>query len=240
MECSDLERTGVNGLEGYFVINIDHHPGNSGYGDLNWFDPSAAACGEMVFDIVAAIGAPLSSEVATHLYLAILTDTGSFHYSNITARTFEICRTLVIAGVNPTGMARLVYDSSHLGRLKLLGVLLNTMRLDPTGRLAVLHVSGEMVAETGGTWDDTDGLINTPLSARQVRAVVFLKEIEPDRFRVSLRSKGEIDVAAVAKTFGGGGHKNAAACSVAGRLDELRPLFTARVVEAIDRAPAEN
>jgi phosphoesterase RecJ-like protein len=236
MECSDLARTGVAGLDRYFVVNVDHHPGNARYGALNWFDPTAAACGEMVYDLVRQLGVPLSLEIATHLYLAILTDTGSFHYSNITARTFEICRALVNAGVNPAGMARLVYDSSHVGRLKLLGVLLNTMQLDASGRLAVLHVSGETVVQTGGSWDDTDGLINTPLSARQVLAVVFLKEVEPGSFRVSLRSKGDVDVSAVAKAFGGGGHKNAAACSATGRADELRALFMSRVLDAIDRA----
>src|SRR5688572_25070418 len=89
MECSDLSRTGVVGLEGRFIINIDHHAGNRMYGALNWFDESAAACGEMVFDVIRGIGAPLSLEIATHIYLAILTDTGSFHHSNITPRTFE-------------------------------------------------------------------------------------------------------------------------------------------------------
>src|SRR5262245_30710692 len=92
MECSDLARTGVSGLDRFFVINIDHHPGNSGYGNLQWFDSSAAACGEMVFDLVKALGAPLTPEVAVHIYVAILTDTGSFHYSNISPRTFDICR----------------------------------------------------------------------------------------------------------------------------------------------------
>src|SRR5438128_5319362 len=87
MECSDLERTGVIGLDRAFVINIDHHPGNTGFGSINWFDPSAAACGEMVFDLVRALGVPLSVEIATHVYLAILTDTGSFHYSGISPRT---------------------------------------------------------------------------------------------------------------------------------------------------------
>jgi phosphoesterase RecJ-like protein len=240
MECSDLARTGLEGLDRYFIVNIDHHPGNTGYGALNWFDPTAAACGEMVHDVVVAIGAPIGIEIATHLYLAILTDTGSFHYSNITARTFGICRRLVEAGVSPAAMARLVYDSGHVGRLKLLGVLLNTMRLDPSGRLAVLHVDSRTIEETGGTWDDTDGLINTPLSARQVRAVIFFKEIEPGQFRVSLRSKGDIDLGAVARTFGGGGHKNAAACSIAGGLEDLRPIFMARVLDAMDRAPRDD
>src|SRR6185437_5250052 len=115
MECGDLARTGVAGLERFFVINIDHHPGNTGYGQINWFDARAAACGEMVFDLVQALGVPLTTDIATHIYLAILTDTGSFHYSNITPRTFDICRQTVEAGVNPAAMARRVFDSNSFG-----------------------------------------------------------------------------------------------------------------------------
>ncbi len=238
LECGDLARTGVAGLDRYFVINVDHHPGNTGFGAVNWFEPSAAACGEMVFDIIRTLRVPLSAEIATHLYLAILTDTGSFHYSNITARTFDICRELVEAGVNPTAMARQVYDSSPLGRLKLLGVLLNTMQIDSAGRLATLHVDEATVSATGATWDDTDGLINMPLSVKQIQAVAFFKEIEPGQFRVSLRSKGDVDVGAVARQFGGGGHKNASAFSIDGALDTLRPALAKSVVEMLDRTEA--
>src|SRR5438045_1005613 len=109
MECGDLARTGVQGLDRSFVINIDHHPGNTGYGQLNWFDASAAACGEMVFDLIRALDVRLTIEIATHIYLAILTDTGSFHYSSISARTFDICRELLDAGVDPVLIARNVY-----------------------------------------------------------------------------------------------------------------------------------
>src|SRR5204863_5930948 len=106
MECGDLARTGVSGLERQFVINIDHHPGNTGYGQINWFDPSAAACGEMVFDLVQALGVPLSVEIATHIYLAILTDTGSLHYSSISPRTFESSKRCLEAGVDAVRVAR--------------------------------------------------------------------------------------------------------------------------------------
>src|SRR5678816_4206423 len=101
MECSDLARTGVSGLDRSFVINIDHHPGNTGFGDINWFDATAAACGEMVFELIRALDVPISPEIATHIYLAILTDTGSFHYSGISPRTFEICKQSLEAGVDP-------------------------------------------------------------------------------------------------------------------------------------------
>ena len=134
MECSDLTRTGVAGLEDRFLINIDHHAGNRMYGAINWFDESAAACGEMVFDVIKALGVPLTEEIATHIYLAILTDTGSFHHSNITPRTFDICRQTVEAGVNPAIMARRVYDSNSFGKLKLIGALLDQMVLVNDGR----------------------------------------------------------------------------------------------------------
>ena len=133
MECSDLARTGVAGLDGHFIINIDHHAGNRMYGALNWFDESAAACGEMVFDLIRALGVPLTLEIATHIYLAILTDTGSFHHSNITPRTFDICRQAVEAGVNPAAMARRVFDSNSFGKLKLIGALLDSMELARRG-----------------------------------------------------------------------------------------------------------
>ena len=217
MECSDLTRTGVAGLDGHFIINIDHHAGNRMYGAINWFDESAAACGEMVFDIIKALGVPLSAEIATHIYLAILTDTGSFHHSNITPRTFEICRQAVEAGVNPAIMARRVYDSNSFGKLKLIGALLDEMELVDGGRLAVLRMDDAVLAACGCTQNDTEGIINLPLTAREIQAVVFFKMSANGDVRVSMRSKYDVDVRVVASEFGGGGHKNAAGFTVAGQ-----------------------
>jgi phosphoesterase RecJ-like protein len=236
MECSDLSRTGVGGLDRYFVINVDHHPGNAQYGAINWFDAGAAACAEMVFDIVGALGVPLSPEIATHLYIGILTDTGSFHYSNITPRTFDICRQLVEAGAEPPRIARSVFDSNTLGRLKLFGAVLSSIELEDQGRLAVVCVDHAMAAATGGSYDDTEGLINLPLTVKEIQAVVFFKEIDRTQFRVSMRSKGDIDVCAVAKQFGGGGHKNASGCTVPGTYGEARALLVERISDAIGRA----
>jgi phosphoesterase RecJ-like protein len=240
MECSDLGRTGVSGLDRSFVINIDHHPGNTGFGQLMWFDSSAAACGEMVFDVVKALGVPLSREIATHVYLAILTDTGSFHYSSISPRTFEICRETLEAGVDPVLVARNVYDSNSMGRLKLFGAVLSAMQIDGTGRIAIVYLDHEMAREAGGTYEDTEGLINLPLTVKEIEAVVFFKQTEGEQYRVSLRSKGNIDVGGVAKTFGGGGHKNAAGCTVSGAIDALQKLFIAKIEDAIDGRPADR
>jgi phosphoesterase RecJ-like protein len=234
MECSDLTRTGVAGLDGHYIINIDHHAGNRMYGAINWFDESAAACGEMVFDIIKALGVPLTKTIATHVYLAILTDTGSFHYSNITPRTFDICRQTVEAGVNPTIMARRVYDSNSFGKLKLIGALLDQMELADEGRLAVLRIDDEVLAACGCTHNDTEGIINLPLTAREIQAVVFFKTTGVGDVRVSMRSKYDVDVRMVANEFGGGGHKNAAGFTVAGRLEDVQPRIVDRLVRAVD------
>jgi phosphoesterase RecJ-like protein len=235
MECGDLARTGVSGFEKGFVINIDHHPGNTLYGALNWFDLSAAACGEMVVDLVQALGVPLTVEIATHVYIAVLTDTGSFHYSNVTPRTFEICRQCVEAGVNPPAVARSIFDSNNLGRLKLFGAVLSKMELDGTGRLATVYVDQKLARECGGTYEDTEGLINLPLTVKEIQAVVFFKENGPNDWRISMRSKGDIDINAVAKQFGGGGHKNASGCSATGTFEELKTLFCELIMKQIDQ-----
>lgn len=222
MECGDLSRTEVDGFEKYFIINIDHHPGNTMYGALNWFDEGAAACGEMVFDVIDALGVTVTPEIATHIYVAILTDTGGFHFSHITPRTFEICRRCIEAGAQPEAVARAVYDSSTMGRLRLMGAVLHSLEFEANGRTAFANLSLNLLQQTGATHEDSDGLINIPLSVKEIQAVAFFKEIAPDSYRISLRSKGAVDVNRVAMTFGGGGHKNAAGFSLDGPYDQLR------------------
>ena len=226
MECGDLSRTGVDGFDKYFIVNIDHHPGNKMFGALNWFDERASACGEMVFDLIDALGVTLTPEIATHIYLAILTDTGGFHFSHITPRTFEICRRCTEAGAQPEAIARAVYDSSTMGRLRLMGAVLHQLEFEAGGRAAFANLSLSLLEETGATPDDSDGLINIPLSVKEIQAVVFFKEIAPGSYRISLRSKGDVDVNSVAGKFGGGGHKNAAGCSLAGPYSEVRGKLT--------------
>src|SRR6266540_2520841 len=233
MESGDLKRTGVSGLEGRFTINIDHHQGNTNYGTLNWVDQSAAACGEMVFDLIEALGVPLTIEIATHVYLAILTDTGSFHYSNITPKTFEICRRTLEAGVNPAAMARRVFDQNSFGKLKLIGALLAEMDLLDGGRLAAMYLNDDIMNATGTTYNDTEGLINLPLTAREIQAVVFFKLGADGDIHVSMRSKYDVDVRSIAARHGGGGHKNAAGFKVQGPLTDVRDGILRELADAI-------
>jgi phosphoesterase RecJ-like protein len=241
MECSDLARPGVAGLERYRVINVDHHLGNAGYGAINWFDSSYAACAEMVLEIVDALEVPLDAGIASALYLGIVTDTGSFRHAGVSARTFDACRRIVEAGVDPARMARQVFDSSTIGKLRLMGTLLEGMRLREDGRLAVLSIDNTAMAQAGATTDDLDGLINLPLQVRDIEAVVMFKETPEGQLRVSARSKGDVDVRAVATAYGGGGHKNAAGFDAPGVDEASRLAVVDRVAGAIRAAaPVES
>jgi phosphoesterase RecJ-like protein len=233
MECSSLDRTGVTGLDRSPVINIDHHPGNAGYGQLNWIDERAAACGELVFTLVEALGVPLTPDIATHIYLAILTDTGSFHFSHLTPRTYDLAGRCVAAGADPQWIARTHYDSNSLARVRIFGAVLNGMTIHADGRVALLTITKAEASALGGTYDDTEGLINFPLTVKDIQAVAFFKEQAPGDWRVSLRSKGDVDTGAIAKQFGGGGHRNAAGCGWQGTIDAGRQTFARLLGQAV-------
>ena len=233
MECSELSRTGVKGLDRSPVLNIDHHPGNTGYGAINWVDESAAACGEMAFTLIETLGAPLTEDVATHIYLAVLTDTGSFHFSHLTPRTYDIARRCVEAGADPAWIARTHYDSNTLARVRVFGAVMNGMVIVDEGRVALLAITRRTLDDLGGTADDLEGLINFPLTVKDIEAVAFFKEIGDHDWRVSMRSKGTVDVGAIARAHGGGGHANAAGCSAAGPLDDVNRQFGQLLSEAI-------
>jgi phosphoesterase RecJ-like protein len=232
MECGDLARTGVTGLDRSPVINIDHHPGNTGYGALNWIDESAAACGEMTCTLIDALGVPLSKDIATHIYLAVLTDTGSFHFSHLTPRTYEVARRCVEAGADPQWIARTHYDSNSLARVRIFGAVLNEMVIHGDGRVALLAITRKAMSDLGGSSDDLEGLINFPLTVKEIQAVAFFKEVGEHDWRVSMRSKGAVDIGAIAKHFGGGGHKNAAGCSATGDLAAVQKRFGELMVKA--------
>ena len=250
MECGDRTRPGVAGLEPYYTINIDHHVGNTGYGDVNWFDESAAACTEMVFTLIERLGVPISPEIAAHVYLGILTDTGSFHHGSMSARTFEIARRCVEAGVDPAATAQQVFDSASVGKLRLIGRILDGMQLEAGGRVAVLRLDQDLLDATGSSLQDTEGLINMPLAAQEIEAVLMFKQdggavsageeasIPGDEpaTRVSLRSKGSVDVRGVAVKYGGGGHKNAAGLTLTDTSAGAERTLIAQVVEAVQAA----
>ena len=236
LECSDPTRPEVAGLERPFIVNVDHHLGNTMYGTVNWFDASAAACGEMVAEIIDALGVTWTQPIAAHLYLALSTDTGGFRYGPISARTFEICRRIAEAGVDTALLSRQIFDNYSLGRVKLTGALLGSMTLHHGDSLAVLAFDDDLLARCGATIDDAEGLVNLPLSAREVVAVALFKQQQAGVFRLSLRSKGSVDVRSVAAAWEGGGHKNAAGCTLTGDFFTLYKAVVAAMGRAIEAA----
>jgi phosphoesterase RecJ-like protein len=234
LECSDITRPELDGLNQAVVVNVDHHLGNQMYGTLNWFDGTAAACGEMVADIIDRLGVRWTADIAAQLYLAISTDTGSFRYGPISARTFDVCARIQRAGVDTARLSRAIFDSFGIGRVKLTGALLAAMDLRLEGRLAILAFDAALLSATGATVDDTEGLVNIPLGAREVAAAALFKEQAGGRWRVSLRSKGEVDVRRVALVWQGGGHTNAAGCTVTADLATAKDLVTAEVARALE------
>jgi phosphoesterase RecJ-like protein len=229
LECDGLARAKLRGLEAFFLINIDHHASGREFGNLNWIDRHAASVGELVYRLAKAIGATITAEMATCLYTSVLTDTGSFCYGSTRASTFGLARDLVLAGADPIGIARNLYFSTTTSRLLLLGAALVNLKRE--GRLAWLWVTHQDVVRTCAAEEDCEGIINFAISISEVEAAAFLREMPDHSVRLSLRSKGQINVAALAERLGGGGHETASGCSLAGPLPraleqilaELRP-----------------
>lgn len=235
IECSDITRPGLVDLEKQLVVNIDHHATTALFGTINWIDSTASAVGEMIYNLCKAIGVRPTREIAECVYTALITDTGSFHYSNTTERTFKVASELVRAGVKPAKISQAVFSNYAWSKIELLSLVLATARRDPTGRVAWLRQTLEMQSEACASEEDGDGFVNYPMSCGQVEAVAFLKETAPGVYRTSLRSKGDVNVARIAERFGGGGHRNAAGCTLQGEWEEVEKKIVALLIEAVER-----
>lgn len=214
LECDSAQRTRVQGLDRYFQISIDHHASSRPWADLNWVDPTACAVGEMVFRLALAAKIKITPEIATCLYAAVLTDTGSFSYSSTNVHTFELARCLVEYGAQPAEIAQRVYYSSPLAKMRLLGSALTSLQHE--GAVTWMHVTRADMERCGAIDEDCEGLVNYALGIAGVEVAVFFREIANDRIRVSIRSKGAVNVAVIAEKFGGGGHECASGFSVEG------------------------
>jgi len=238
IECSDLERPGIKGLEDQFTVNIDHHATSAHFGTINWIDSTASAVGEMIYNLCKAIGGRVTREIAECVYMALVTDTGSFHFSNTTERTLKVASELIKAGAKPADISEAVYNNYPWSRIELMRQVLSTVKRDESGQVATLRQTLAMRQTAAAVDGDNNGFVNIPLAAREVLAVVYMREVGPNQFRVSLRSKGDINVARVAERFGGGGHRNAAGLKVDGDWDEKERELVEAVKDAVDKSNA--
>jgi len=216
LECDSVQRTRLEGLESHFLINIDHHKSGRNFAHVNWIDPKAVATAEMVYRLARQAGVKISPEIATCLYTAVLTDTGAFMFEGTNEHTFELARELVLAGADPARFARHIYFGHSTAKMRLLGSALSVLQRE--GPLAWIWVTQEQMERASAKEEDCEGLVNYALAIGDVEVAVFFRELPDGRFRVSLRSKGKVDVARVAEDFAGGGHACASGCSVEGPL----------------------
>jgi phosphoesterase RecJ-like protein len=223
LECPSPDRTGLEThLGARPIINIDHHLGNQCYGAVNWVDSAAPAVGEMVFRLAQGLKLSLDPETASCLYLTLVTDTGGFRFSNATSAAFEAAGALVREGAHPEQVSQWLYESQPLAVVKLLGEMLQTLQIHEEGRVATGRLTREMFERAGASPGDSEGLIDHIRSIAGVDAVALIREREDGTHKVSLRSRGEVDVEKIARHHGGGGHRNAAGFSLTGDGEELR------------------
>lgn len=229
-----LDNTGRIGT----LINLDHHISNEGYGDINHIDPSAPATGQVLFDYFRATGARITPDIATNLYAAISTDTGSFQYPGTSPHTFETAAELVRLGVNVPEISVAIYDSMPRRCLELLRHALNDAEFSPDGRAVSTSLTLEDQRRMGLAAEDNEGLINHFRAVDSVVCAVFFEELPEGKVRVSARSKDpRVDVCQICRAFGGGGHPQAAGARVQGSLPEIRKQFMALVNEQIAKLP---
>ena len=236
LDCPTLKRIGkVRDLigNGKSIINVDHHISNEKFGDVNWVDPNASSAGEMVYKIYKEMGLKLTKEKALVLYIAILTDTGSFNYDNTSSVTHDIAGELLGYGIDPASVSESVYEKRSLADIKLFGLVLSTIKVNKEGDVAYLEVTKKILKETGADLMKAEGFVNYARSIENVKVAMIFKEDADNKISVSFRSKGEADVNKIASFFGGGGHVKASGCVVEGKLAEVEKKVLAKVDEVL-------
>jgi len=221
LECADVARSGQERLGDCFKINIDHHYSNFAYADINWIDPQASAVGEMVYELGEELKVRFAPQMANHLYCAIVSDTGSFQFSNTTAKALETCSKLARWGASPIKISEMLYNNNPPEKIRLLGQVLSTLRMNKRKNIAVISMFRENLSLLNLREIDTEDITTLARSIKGIDMVLFFKEMDKDTFRVSCRSKGGANAALVAEHFGGGGHVHASGFTVTGRYENL-------------------
>ncbi len=240
LECANVDRSGQLNIDNYFKINMDHHFSNDYYADINWVDPNASAVAELAFKLGKKLKIKFSPQIANHLYCGIVSDTGSFQFSNTNAGSFKSCYELVSLGASPIRTSELLYNNNPPEKIKLLGLVLSTLHLNKTGDIAVITMFKEHLNTLHLKEIDTEDITTLTRSIKGVEMVLFFKEIKKDTFRVSIRSKGSSNAARIAEYFGGGGHQHAAGFTVSGKHAQLIHNLPKKVQVLLKESPVKK
>ncbi len=206
------------------TINLDHHLSCDNFGDYNLIDSQAASTGILVHRILEAYGYRFDRETALCLYVSIITDTGSFRYSNANGEAFSVSGAMIECGINAWDVAEQLYENQPQKRLELLAKCLPTLEVFKEGQAASVTVTCEMYAACNADAVLTDGFVNYPRSIRGVEVAIFFRQLDEFKWKIGFRSKGKVNVAAFSQALGGGGHHNAAGCTVDGSLEDVKAL----------------
>lgn len=230
---TDMLGSKFDSLKCGVCVNIDHHRTNTMYGDINIVDPCSSATCELLYRLFREMRAPVDATVAALLLAGIIYDTGSFKYRNTTFSTLKIASELVRAGANITGITEKLYENQSLARLKLLEMILKTLELSSDGRIASVELTKSMYEATGTSKEDAEGMIDYPKSISGVVVAVLFREVREGTYKISLRSKSHFNVADIAERLGGGGHRNAAGCTMEGMLFDVKNKVFSEIVERL-------
>lgn len=224
-DCGELERVGGEMLarrDEFRFVNLDHHVSSTGFAEISYIDPAASATSLLVFRILKALGRPVSADVATNLLCGLVTDTGSFRYSNADPETFEAAAELVRRGARPDFISQRLFDSNEEKTFRLLARVLDTLDFSGGGRVASVVVTVEMFEATKTGPEHVEGFVNYPRGVEGVELAFLLRELGSGQWKVSLRGQGLVDTTRIATAYGGGGHRNASGCTVQGAMDKVR------------------
>lgn len=228
LDCNTPERADIEIPPDVPLLIIDHHETEKpSQAIIRWIVPDAPATGALVYSIIKALGVKIDHDIAVALYTAVAIDTGTFRYSNTTPEVLKIAAELISAGVRPEMISEALYDNWSMERFYLLIRCLNSLEIKDG--VAITSVTEEDFQKTGTKAEDTENFSNFPRMIRDIKISVFLRQIAPNKWKASLRSKGDINVARIAETFGGGGHRNAAGFFIDGTLEDTKRLILERL-----------
>ena len=232
LECGNIHRPGIAGLDRGFIVNIDHHHSTKPFGNVSWIDPSACAVGQMIYRLMKALDVKMTPPIATNIYVAVLTDTGSFQFSSTTGDTFRLAAELADHGADVSEIAKRMFHTNPIQKVRAMGKILNGMELHASSRVVSTVLRQDDLGLADG--DDIEGLVNYPLTIAGIEVAVLLRELEDGSIRVSMRSKNEFDVSTVAAKFGGGGHRKAAGCQMVGSLAAVQQQIVSSIQSEMD------
>jgi len=226
LDCSNTERLGeVYKLlkNAKIIINIDHHISNGRYGDLNYIDSSISSVGEIIYELIKSINFDLlDKKISNCLFTAIMTDTGSFRYSNTSSKTFKIASELTSIGIKPYLIANNIYNRNNYSGLKLLGEALTTLEMDNSNYVSWLSITRKMLKKTNAHDNEIEGIIDVAATLKNTEVSILFRETNDNKIKISFRSKGNFDVNKFASKYKGGGHPNAAGCLCSGKIKEVK------------------